>query len=591
MSLDSARLIAFSGLAATQVQMSVASSNISNADTKGYTEKTADQQSIISGGMGAGVIVTGISSTVDKLLLKSLVGATSDLGSADTANTYLAQLEQLYGTTNGSTNADNQAVGTSLANSLASFEAALQSLASNPSSPSLQSNVISALNTVATQLNQTSSGIQQLRGNADQDIGSAVQSVNTDLQQIATLNAEIKQQAAAGQPTADLEDQRNTALQDISSKMNVNYFTNSSGDLQIYTTSGQPLVDNSAHLLSYTPVSNVAESTTYPGGFNGIMVNGVDVTSQITSGKIGALVTLRDTTLPNAQAQLDQFAKQLSASLNAVSNQGTVMPPPSSLTGTAAVSGTDSFSGTGTVRIAEVDSSGNLVKYQDIDLSTVSPDVNALVTEINSNTATSGVSASIDANGHLVLTAANSGDGVAVNEMTSSVGGQGFSDYFGLNDLVTGSGALDFAVRSDIRAGTAGLPTATLDSSATLTAGNAVLSPGSATIVNAFYNTLTGPTTFAAVGGLASTTGSFANYAAALVSDVASKSSQASADYTVKQTAQTTYANSLSSQSGVNLDEETNRLSSLQNKYSAASELIQVINTMFSTLLTAMQSI
>ena len=99
-----------------------------------------------------------------------------------------------------------------------------------------------------------------------------------------------------------------------------------------------------------------------------------------------------------------------------------------------------------------------------------------------------------------------------------------------------------------------------------------------------------GPTTFAAVGGLASTTGSFANYAAALVSDVASKSSQASADYTVKQTAQTTYANSLSSQSGVNLDEETNRLSSLQNKYSAASELIQVINTMFSTLLTAMQS-
>ncbi len=36
--------------------------------------------------------------------------------------------------------------------------------------------------------------------------------------------------------------------------------------------------------------------------------------------------------------------------------------------------------------------------------------------------------------------------------MTSSVGsaGAGFSDYFGLNDLVTGTNASDIAVRSDI---------------------------------------------------------------------------------------------------------------------------------------------
>lgn len=47
---------------------------------------------------------------------------------------------------------------------------------------------------------------------------------------------------------------------------------------------------------------------------------------------------------------------------------------------------------------------------------------------------------------------------------------------------------------------------------------------------------------------------------------------------------------SLSSQSGVNLDEESARLSTLQNKYSAASALIQAINTMYSALLTAVQS-
>ncbi len=588
-SLDIARSIAFSGIAATQTQMSVASSNISNADTQGYTKKAADQESIVTAGVGTGVAVTGIGSTVDKLLLKSLVGATSDLDSADTTNTYLTQLEQLYGTVNGSSSADSSTSGTSLANTLASFESALQSLAATPSSASLQSNVVTALNDVTTQLQDITSGIQNLRANADQDISSSVSSINADLQKIADLNTEIKQQAAAGQSTADLEDQRNSALQDVASMMNVSYYTTSSGDLQVYTTSGQTLVDNSAHPLSYTTASSVTSSTTYPSaGFSGITVNGVDITSQITSGKIGAFITLRDNTLPAAQSQLDGLARQLVSSVNAVSNQGTSVPPPTSLTGTATVTSSTALSATGTVRIAETDASGSLVSYQDLNLASYTT-VGSLVTAING---ISGVSASIDTNGHLVIAATGSGDGVSINEMTSSVGsgGQGFSDYFGLNDLLTGTGASDIAVRSDILDGSAALPTATLDSSATLTTGSQVLSSGSATVANALYNALTGSTNFAAVGGLGATTSSFANYAATIVSSVATLASQASSNYTVKQSAQSNYANAMSSESGVNLDEETARLSTLQNKYSAASELIQVINTMFTSLITAIQA-
>ncbi|HLG81812.1 MAG TPA: flagellar hook-associated protein FlgK [Bradyrhizobium sp.] len=593
MSLNSAAYIAFSGLSAAQVQIAIASSNISNADTTGYTEEIADQESTVTGGAGSGVQITGISTNIDKLLLKSLIGATSDLGSADTANTYLTELEDLYGTVDGSSSSST-ATGTSLANTLASFESALSSLAATPSSSSLQSAALQALSEVTTQLNETSSGIQSLRSNADQDIASSVQSVNSDLQQIASLNSEIKQVAASGQSTADLEDQRNTALKDIASKMNVSYYTTSNGDLQVYTSSGQALVDASgAHKISYTTASDVTSSTTYPSsGFSGITVNGVDITSQITSGKIGALVTLRDKTLPAAQSQLDELAQQLSSSLNAVSNQGTAVPAPTSLTGTTSVTSGQSLSGsTGTVRIAEVDSSGKLKGYLDLDLSTVST-VGDVVTQINSSTATSGLSASINSSGQLVISATGSGDGVAINEMTSSVGasGEGFSDYFGLNDLVTGSSASDIAVRSDLLDGSAALPTATLDGSATLSTGSSVLSSGSQTVVNDLYDALTGSTSFAAAGGLAATTGTFANYAASIVSDAATKSSNASAAYTAKQTAQSTYSSSLSSESGVNLDQESARLSSLQNEYSAASELISAIEQMFSSLISAIQA-
>jgi flagellar hook-associated protein 1 len=589
-SLNIARSIAFSGLSATSVQISVTSSNISNADTTGYTAKTASQSSSVTNGVGTGVTVSGITSTVDKLLLKSLIGATSDLGSADTTNTYLTSLEKLYGSTSST---DGSSTGTSLANSIASLESALSSLASTPSSASLQSNVVSALDDVASQLRETSSGIQKLRSDADQDISSSIDDVNSNLQAIADLNAAIKQTAAVGQSTADLEDQRNTALQDVASKMNISYFTASNGDLQIYTTSGQALVDSSAHTISYTAAASVTASTTYAAGssssgFSAIEVNGVDITSQITGGDIGALVTLRDKTLPAAQSQLDQLAQQLASAMNGVSNSASAVPAPASLTGTTAVTSSTALSATGTVRIAATDQSGSLVSYADLDLSSYST-VGDLVTAING---ISGLSAAVDSDGHLSITATGSGNGVAINEMTSEVGssGDGFSDYFGLNDLVTGTGASDIAVSSKILTGTSELQLATLDSSSSPTVGSTVLSSGSATVVNAFYDALTESRTFSSTGGLSATTGSLADYASTIVSDVASKSSQASTNYTAKETAQSTYADSLSSQSGVNLDEESAKLSTLQNKYSAASALIQAINSMYSALLSAVQS-
>jgi flagellar hook-associated protein 1 FlgK len=572
----------------TQVKISVASSNISNADTTGYTVKTANQVATVSGGVGTGTTITGITSSVDKLLLKSLMQATSALGSADTSNTYLNQLQALYGSSSGTDSS-----GTSLANTIAELETAISSLSGTTSSAALQANAVSALDAVASQLRDTSSGIQDLRSDVDQKIDSSVDDVNDQLKIIASLNAQIKQAAASGQSTGDLEDQRNTALQDVASKMDVSYFISSSGDMQVYTTSGQALVDSSVHLLSYTASASVTAATTYDpastGGFSGITLNGVDVTSQIKSGEIGALISLRDSVLPAAQAQLDQLATQLADSLNAVHNQGTSVPPPSTLTGTTEVTASTALSATGTVRIAVADQSGNLASYQDLDLSSYAT-VGDLVSAING---ISGVSASIDSEGHVVIASTASGNGIAINEMTSSVGsgGEGLSDWLGLNDLVTATGASDFAVRGDILANSGLLAVASLDSSSALTTGSQVLSSGSTTVVNNLYTALTGSTSFAAVGGLGSSTSSFADYAASIVSNVASKASQASSDYTAKETTQSTFASAMSSQSGVNLDEETAQISTLQTQYTAASELIQVINEMFSSLMAAVQSV
>jgi flagellar hook-associated protein 1 FlgK len=586
-SLEIARSIAVSSLMASQVQISVASSNISNADTTGYTVKTANQVATTSGGAGTGVSITGITSSVDKLLFKSLISATSELGAANTNNDYLNRLQALYGSTTGT-----EDTGTSIANTLASLESAISSLAGTTSSASLQANVVSVLDNLASQLRETSSGIQQLRGTADAAISSDVDQVNASLQAVASLNAQIKQAAAAGQSTGDLEDQRNVALQTVASKMNVSYFISSTGDMQVYTASGQTLVDSSAHLLSFTAASSVTANASYSAGsssgLSGISVNGVDVTAQITSGEIGSLLSLRDSVLPAAQSQLEQLANTLADTLNAASNQGTSLPPPTTLTGSTTVTAATALDATGTVRVAVADQSGSLVSYADLDLSTYAT-VGDLVSAING---ISGLSASINASGKVVIASSSSSNGVAINEMTSAVGGSGIglSDYLGLNDLVTGTGASNIAVRSDILANSGLFAASTLDASATLTTGTKVLAAGATDVVDAIYSALTDSRTFDASGGLGSSTGSFADYAATVIANVASKATLAATTYTSKSTAQSSFANALASQSGVNLDEETAKISTLQNQYTAASQLMQVINEMFSSLITAVQS-
>lgn len=577
MSFSTIRSIAYSSLSAAQYQMSVTSSNIANADTTGYTRKTANQAAAVSNGVGTGVTITAVTSSVDKYLVKDLVAAASALGSASATDTFGSRLQSLYGTTSGSS-------GTSLASSLVSLEAAMSSLAATPESETLKAQAVQALEDVAAQLRETSSGIQSLRADADAGIEDAVATVNDALGTIADLNAQIAATQARGGSTADLEDLRNTALQAIATEMDISYYVNSDNQMRIYSSGGTTLLDSSVHALSYRATSAVTADTV----FGAITVDGKDITGQISSGTIGALVTLRDETLVASQDELDALAGGLIATLNSTYNAGSALPSPDSLTGSVAVAGSDAFSATGTLRVALTDATGSLVSYADLDLSNYAT-VDEVVSALD---ALDGISASLDASGHLVIAAQASGQGVSLADLDAAVEGDGagFAAHFGLNDLLTGTSAATIAVRPDILAQSGTLATGGLSTAAVLTTGAVVISSGENGIAQGLSDALGGKTAFAAAGSLAAGQDSFADYAARIVSAAAGRATSAATDLTAKQTAQQTLSDLFSSQTGVNLDEETARLSELEQQYSTAAQLLQVLNAMFDALLAAAQS-
>jgi flagellar hook-associated protein 1 FlgK len=465
---DLALSSAVSSLMLIQQQMSVASSNISNANTAGYTAESVTVATQVTNGVGSGVQNLGIVSNVDQYLRAQVNTANSESTQASTYNTYYQNLQQVMGQISQSDTGGND-----ISSQLATLQTDLSSLAATPQNSSLGNGVVSALDDVTSTMRSTSQQIQALRSQADQQISDTVSDVNTQLDTINSLNTQIATAQASGQSTAALDDQRATALQSLSADIGVGYYADEQGALQVYTTGGQPLITgNVVNHLSHDSVS-VSGSMTYPGGgINGIMVGNTDITSTISSGKLASLVQQRDSELPAAQNSLNYLAQQVASGLNAVSNLGSASPPPSTLTSASPANyeGSDSVTPSVanssaspptsdlTVRIALTDSSGQVQNYRDIDLTSAGvTDVTSLMAAINGAfssptpsyaTPSTGqpISSSIASlnNGALQLSAP-SGQGIAVTTLSGTLTGAqtgavptDFSSYFHLNDVITG---------------------------------------------------------------------------------------------------------------------------------------------------------
>jgi flagellar hook-associated protein 1 FlgK len=488
------------------------------------------------------------------------------------------------------------------------------------------------------------------------------------------------------------------ALKNLSGDLGVSYYISSNGGMQVYTTAGQPLlVGNTVNQLSHTAVS-IDENTTYPsGGIGGIMVGNTDITTQISSGSLAALIQQRDTELPNAQNSLDTLAQSLSGVLNTISNQGSANPPPATLTSAAGTSyaPTDAVSPSVaapgppatqdlTIRVAMVDSTGTVQSYQDVNLSTAVT-VNDVVNDINTafGSPTPPV-ASLSGSGQLVLSSTASGQGIAVGTVSGTLNNTNFSAYFHLNDVISGgTSARTIQVNSALLSNANLFPTASLNTSGT-TVPYAGIGNGDGTTATALENALLGTQTYTAntatgttaetstttplglsgsfsiAGGsgpvgvtvtstmtlsdiaaaintaagtsgvtasvvgngayqlqidsgntslsftnvsgnvlsslglssspsgyLGATTTTLAGYATSIISDVATRASNAATAATTQQTTLTTMTSNLSSQSGVNTDEESAHLVELQNAYAASAKVVSTVQAMFTALLQA----
>lgn len=325
MGLSQALSTAMAGLRANQAALSLVSSNVANSETPGYVRKTVNQVQTVSGDSSS-VRVIGVNRELDQYIQAQLRTETSGASYSSTRANFLSNLQRIYG--------DPGSTGT-MESAFNALTGALQALSTSPDSQSARTGVINAAQSMAQQLNSTTSGIQNLRAAAESGINTAVTTANNAMAQIAKINKQLQGNPNQDASTAALLDQRDQYITQLSQLMDVRVVT-SGNQVSVLTTSGLQLVSGAdAVKMSFTPQGTLSANTQWSTDPNKSNLSSITIESPnggnidliasgaIRSGSIAAYVELRDNTLVQAQAQVDQLAASLSSALSDKTTNGT----------------------------------------------------------------------------------------------------------------------------------------------------------------------------------------------------------------------------------------------------------------------------
>lgn len=331
MGISSALNIALSGLKANQRQLDTTANNVANASTVGYSRKVIQTGQIVAGDTVSGVRAYAATREINVQVQRQWRNAVAGAEYASVRAETLGRLDLALGGPNNPNALD------ALFNA---FTQKLETLAASPENGTARLEAVATAEQLAGGIRNLSADIQLLRQDAEDGIAVAVTEANELLRRIADLDRQVVATKVVGATTADLEDQRDAAIDRLAELVDIRVADQQNGAIAIYTNSGTLLYDDEPVQMRFDARGNVQPSSAWSVDpaertLGTIVIDsgpgrGLDLFADdsFRSGHIAALKELRDVSLVDAQAQLDEMAARLSAALSsrAVAGEPTAGP-------------------------------------------------------------------------------------------------------------------------------------------------------------------------------------------------------------------------------------------------------------------------
>ncbi len=618
--------IGASALSAAYTQIQTVGNNISNANTVGYHRQTVQQSEVGTNTgaeyVGMGVQIDAVQRQYNQFVERAVFVAQSTSSAAQARSTQTAALENLFADPDTGLGAAMDALRTSLAD-----------LSNTPNSSAMRGVVLSSAQNLSSRIRSLDGQIDDLARDTDLQLGSAVGELNRMLSDLATLNGRLAFGGGAGTALNDQLDQRDLLIGKINTLIRGNAYIHDDNTVTMFASTGESLVaGTSASQFS------IGTDTLGTGRPQLLMKQGpVDVpvnTVNIGGGAIAGLLRFRNEDLVSAQNQLGQMAAAVAGAFNAVQTAGVdgsgnagqpmfTMAPPT--VGAATTNnGAGAFTAT-VVDAARLKASDYRIDYDGTDYT---------VTRLSDGQRTTFASFPQEIDG---LRFEETMPGAAAGDRFLVKAGSAYAGEFGVA-LTSGS---------QIAAAMAAYPGVTASNQGTLAvAGFSVADGADANLTEPVTLTFNGDGTFNVAGtgtgdptGLTYTPGqpityngwtltmqgqpaagdtvvvsatqspqtdnrnakrfydavdaasvdgrSFNDAYATLVADVGARAASANTATTIAEQSLTSAQAARDNISGVNLDEEAVRLLQYQQAYQAAAKIIATANTLFDSLLSA----
>jgi flagellar hook-associated protein 1 FlgK len=288
-----------SALAAQNTGIAVATNNVANVNTPGFSRQRADLESLEAAPLIGGVRSGTPQRLADDMLSGHIQSAAGSLAMSQAFADALSELET--GLAGGGATLDEQ---------VGQLFAGFSQASANPTDPASRQAVVSAARNLVAGIQRRAAGVATLRRETDARIRDNAASASALAKQLAAANTAV---ARSGDPVAS--DHRDQIAKQLGQLVGGQARVDGDGQMRFVLDGGAVLVDGShAAALTATPdtTTGVSRLSVVAGGVSR------DVTGSIAGGSIGASLKFRDQSVAQASTQLDQLAFDVTSQINTV---------------------------------------------------------------------------------------------------------------------------------------------------------------------------------------------------------------------------------------------------------------------------------
>lgn len=299
----------------SQTALQTVGHNIANKSTEGFsrqrvelTTNTPINEGKLQIGMGAraGVVTRVNNPWLEKQIQKEGMS----MGFQDSRTEALARVEQVY----------NEQANKGLNQYMTDFFNSFRELSNNPESLASRTMVRESSTAMVKDFGRVVNQLKAVQEDLDGQVKTTVDEINQAVKEIASLNEKIQMVEVQGTPANDERDRRELLLKKLGEKIDITYAEGKEG--MVTVTAGRTAI-----LVSGTGSSELKAQVTDKRDrvevfFMGTAGTPANITEQISGGRIGGALDIRDHVIEDLLTHVDKLAYSLAKEVNTAHIEG-----------------------------------------------------------------------------------------------------------------------------------------------------------------------------------------------------------------------------------------------------------------------------